>query len=71
MFRYNKNTGDIPKLDDRVQIINLEGSLLGLTGIIGGGLHDDSYIAIVILDEIFEEQRAVLMPVPCLEKMAL
>jgi hypothetical protein len=72
MFRYNQNTGEVPKTYDRIVICRTAGDMDGLTGQIQGLLSDDGYVAIVVLDEEYTYPtngpcRAIVMPVVCLD----
>lgn len=71
--RYDKGRGDIARLDDRVEICNLENTVEGLEGEKGelSGWHNETFgSAIVILDrgELIGK-KAIVIPVVCLRKI--
>ncbi len=68
MFRYNANTGDFPKLGDRVEVVNSGLEVDGIKGTIGGWNGLDYVIALIALDEPMEDGRTIVAwPVVCLE----
>lgn len=69
MINYDKNKGCKPELDDCVKICHTDSEMDGMLGYIGGWGDGHEYIAIVVLDEKYYGQKAVTMPVVCLEKI--
>lgn len=69
MFNYDKNKGCKPELYDCVKICHTYSDMDGVLGYIGGWADGHGYIAIVILDERYYGQKAVTMPVVCLERV--
>ena len=82
-MKYEANTGDVPKLQDHVEICNLNGDdLEGQTGRLSGWADQFSTIAIVILDtpvarfvydpdlhpHVRDLVTAITMPVVCLRR---
>lgn len=68
MFRYNTNTGDFPKLGDRVEVVNSGLEVDGIKGTIGGWNGLDCVVALIALDQPMEDGRTIVAwPVVCLK----
>lgn len=77
MYCYDRNTGGIPNIGDKVEICHTACDMDGLTGRIGGWGDPAGLIALVILDEPYEtyihgrdteKVEVVGMPAVCLAK---
>jgi hypothetical protein len=70
MYRYDEDTGDYPKLGDRVKTVRSGKDADGIVGIIGGWLNDYGVTALVALEEPMADGRTIVCwPVVCLKKM--
>jgi hypothetical protein len=67
MFKYNQNTGEIPKLKDRVEICRTDSEMDGMTGTIQGWYGEMNLIALVAVDTDYAGCGVVSMPVVCLK----
>lgn len=66
-MRYDRNTGDLPKLGDYVEIIHINQELDGITGTIGGWADYAKLVALVVLDHPMVNGTTVVgIPVVCL-----
>lgn len=70
MYKYSSNTGELPKIGDRVKVFNLNEKLNGKTGTVTGWgdiLHD---LIIVTFDIILEDGiSTVSIPVVVVNKI--
>lgn len=68
MYRYNANTGDLPQLGDRVEVVLSGGPDDGIKGTIGGWGSED--IALIALDIPKDDGCTIAAwPVVCLKKL--
>ncbi len=68
VYRYNANTGDYPRLFDRVELVRTGGNYDGRRGTIGGFY--DGTAALVCLDDPLQDGTLVIvMTVVCLDRI--
>lgn len=71
MYRYDADTGDYPKLGDRVKTVRSGADADGIVGVIGGWLDNDraSAMALIALEEPTVDGRTIVCwPVVCLKR---
>ena len=69
MYRYDADTGDYPKLGDRVKTVRSGVDADGITGVVGGWLDADCVTALVSLETPMPDGRTIVAwPVVCLKK---
>lgn len=69
MYRYDADTGDYPKLGDRVNTVRSGVDADGITGVVGGWLDADCVTALVSLETPMSDGRTIVAwPVVCLKK---
>lgn len=68
-YRYNKNEGEIPRINDKVKICHTMGSLDNQVGNIVGFSGFNNVSAIVLFDNYIglDGSTAIIMPVVCLD----
>ena len=72
MFRYNANTGNVPKLGDFVQVVNSGPEYDGLCGKIGGWTGGGNMIALVAMNKPLPDGSTIVSwPVVCLEEVVV
>lgn len=69
MYKYNQDTGEFPKVNDYVEVVNSGSNYDGIRGVFGGWGDNGSLIGLVLLDNPLYGQFIVSWPVVCLKKI--